>query len=164
SSTDSGVKRSSSISKAVIFRAPSLGLLDGVLLASALELRPDDLLRVEIESVGEEQGIGEDVGELTGDFVPVRIGTPLEALQELCGLDRDRLREVLRRVELVPFALGGESAEGVHHGVAGHDLTLAMRGPRRSLVPVPVRARRSSPARLAGVELRRRSPAIRPTP
>src|SRR5699024_7982650 len=82
SSTDSGVKRSSSISKPVILRAPSLRLLHGVLLAGALELGADDLLGIQVESVREEQRVGEDVGQLVGHLVPGGVGVPLEALEQ----------------------------------------------------------------------------------
>lgn len=102
-----------SISKLVILRAAPPRLLGRVLRARRGELAPDDLDRVGVEPVGEQEAVGQHIGELVEHLTAlvIRWLAPLEVLEQLRRLDRDRLCEVLGRVELRSLALGDEGAE-----------------------------------------------------
>src|SRR5690625_7650969 len=70
-----------SSSKLVIFGASPLRLLHRVLAAGAFELVEHDLSRVEVQTVCEEQRIGQHIGQFVGDTVAVRLRLPLEAFE-----------------------------------------------------------------------------------
>src|SRR5690625_4840986 len=89
-----------SSSKLVIFGASPLRLLHRVLAAGAFELVEHDLSRVEVQTVCEEQRIGQHIGQFVGDTVAVRLRIPLEAFEQFAGLDGDRLGQVLGGMEL----------------------------------------------------------------
>ena len=90
-------------------------------LGGILALVEHDLVRgrgeqIDLELVRDPQQVDEHVGRLEPhalaalrvEIAALLLGEPLELLDELGRLDRQRHREVLRRVELVPIALGRE--------------------------------------------------------
>src|SRR5438270_38539 len=74
------------------------------------------------EPVREEQAIGQDVSQLVPYTLRFAVRTPLEALEQFGCFDGDALREVLRCVELLPFALRHEGAKRVEGAVRWHAL------------------------------------------
>jgi len=108
------------ITIAVLHRTPP-HLVRRVLLRVQFDLGVDGPLHVDAELVGQADEVDLDVGEFLfhlGELVGWQglafcFGQPLEVLDQFGGLDDERHGEVLRRVELVPVALGGELAQGV---------------------------------------------------
>ena len=72
---------------------------------------------IDVETVGQAQQIYEHVGELEPHALPplgveraaLLFGQPLELFDELGGFDRQRHREILRRMKLLPVARGRKS-------------------------------------------------------
>lgn len=72
------------------------------------------------ELVREEEAVGQNVCEFFLDPFDNGLARPLEALQQLGGLDADALRKVLRRVELSPVAFVGERPERLDDAIWLH--------------------------------------------
>ena len=63
--------------------AASFCLLNRIFYARLFELFQNDLVGISADAPGEMQTVGQDVCELVADVLRVRLGSPLEALEEL---------------------------------------------------------------------------------
>ncbi len=74
----------------------------------------DNFILIKTELVEHVPAINQDIGKLFLYVLDVvGIIAPLEALEELAGLDGDRFGEVRGRVELIPVALFGKTADAL---------------------------------------------------
>ena len=103
----------------VVFCGAAPYFFCGVFFLVQFELGVDGLLHVDAEFVGQADEVDLDVGDFLfhlGHFfgwqgLALFFGQPLEVFDQFGGLDDEGHGEVLRGVELVPVAFGGEVAE-----------------------------------------------------
>src|SRR5207249_10109771 len=86
--------------------------------------------QVDVDQVGEADQVDEDVGHLLGQRLPtlrtaqpggdLLVAPPLDVLEKLADLDGQGDGEVLRGVEPLPVAIGGEAPQLPGQVVQGH--------------------------------------------
>src|SRR5699024_10535751 len=112
-------------SESVILLASSERSLYGVLPFSDGCLIANQSIRIQPQTVSQQVRVGQDVREFIGQRRLVGTAGPLEEFEEFARLDADRLREILRRMEAAPLAVGDEPPYCGHRFLVRHVSTLS---------------------------------------
>src|SRR6185369_4895508 len=114
-------------SELAVFARVALGAPDWILARIDPHLAARRLDSIDVENVGEPRKVKQDIGDFVRHFASrariepgaLRRRQPLEFFEQLGGLDRQRHREILRRMELLPVARGGKPTQRIAQIVKG---------------------------------------------